>query len=359
MKLKEGTKDNIEVLRDCLNLILDDFPNIIPSQEIIIRHVSDMSGIGLLISKYKGTKYEAGIETFFNTVIKYINTSNSNRNVYGSYSSSHNISSQLYVNISSFMGYVDSFKKQTLLNYRRDDLPVKTIKAILGHEIRHLFQSQLFTDHYYTTSNNAYDTKSIEVDAAWFHNLKDFDTSSYSSVSQYVFDVMDSFSKYKKLTTKQYVHYRKKTAQHYFNETSGNKDIPSFTSDAGSRLKLKREKTKAMILNKLAKVNSDFDMRELPNYGADFRMFFLPARIFKSVAATLSKTREELKTLPATPIFLTLAILLDDEELDLAARYIRSTYQLTIRNALEKFDDYIPAVFDREAIRNFLIDKYM
>jgi hypothetical protein len=105
--------------------------------------------------------------------------------------------------------------------YSQSELQSIEIENILVHEIRHVMQRQQFSKFYHKMakqqstkyqSGYSYQTDPIEIDAAFIQQLH---RENSDNITDFVNGVMKRFSEYKKLTPKQFAHYRKKAATYY------------------------------------------------------------------------------------------------------------------------------------------------
>lgn len=213
--LTEETIENMRFLQDCVDLVISNLPSHFPENS---EKDIDLLGIPALARKYNQTKFAPVLKELENTALLIYNKPTGvGKTRMGALYSQNGIHA-LLLNISAFLKECKDVTKSELLAFRNESLPIKTFRAIILHELRHLVQYTDFA-HYYTDKEKSEDYRSypVELDAAWLHNLQDFDPNRFSSPTDFTNAVMKSFSDYKKLRGFQREHYRRKTATYWLN----------------------------------------------------------------------------------------------------------------------------------------------
>jgi hypothetical protein len=217
--LTEETIENMRFLQDCVDLVISNLPSHFPENS---EKDIDLLGIPALSRKYNQTKFEPVIKELENTTLLIYNKPTGvGKTRMGALYSQNGLHS-LLVNISAFLKECRNVSKSELLSFRNESLPIKTFRAIILHELRHLVQYTDFTKYYTDKEKNQdYRSYPVELDAAWLHNLQDFDPNSFSSPTDFTNAVMKSFSDYKKLRGFEHDHYRRKTATYWLHAVKG------------------------------------------------------------------------------------------------------------------------------------------
>lgn len=171
--------------------------------------------------------------------------------------------------------------------YRPAELQSAKIENTLMHELRHVMQRQQFGDFYHRMvgkqANDEYNyhTDPIEIDAAFLHHLHDEEATN---LQDFVNGVMDRFEKYKKLTDKQYKHYRRKAAAYYYANVSP-EGKPSSTPKDRLAAKKKKEWDAMTSIIRDTNVEKLGDLRNVGSKNAG--KFFINPNAFKSAVLGL------------------------------------------------------------------------
>jgi hypothetical protein len=210
------TGDNMQCLKDCLELIIANLPHRFEANSRFEIVGSDLRGLQKLEQTYQTTKYAAAIAGLRKVSFVFDNRSEViGFSWIGFYQSSpHRI---VGVRISALMNSFEDVSLETVLAYRNLDVVIQSFRSILLHELRHVFQSFLYPNYYdkILTSNVDYRKDKTEIDASWMHHLEDYDPRNFDNAEHYVKEIMDSLSGYKSLTAKEKQHYFRKTARYY------------------------------------------------------------------------------------------------------------------------------------------------
>jgi len=138
----------------------------------------------------------------------------------GAYSHS---ASQEASNLDDIVLYLPAILKTEPRSLPTTEVKSKSVETTLVHELRHVMQRRQFGSFYHkmvgTQQTDAYNyhTDPIEIDAAFLHHLHDEEATN---VKDFVDGVMSRFSNYKKLTPRQYEHYKKKAASYFYAKQS-------------------------------------------------------------------------------------------------------------------------------------------
>lgn len=352
--LAEKTDRNMQVLRDCVAVVLDWLPMQLPARETFDTQFSDLGGFRRLLKTYEGSPYEAALKAL-GSVRLFINNKYKAVRTAGYYNSTTRV---IGFNLAVlFGGEVRPVSKQDLLALRLPELPIKSFRAVVLHELRHFFQEKEYGGYYNRVASDDaadYRKSKLEIDAAWHHHLEDFDPKAFPSAADYAQKVMASFAAYKSLSPKELEHYRRKTVMFYQNTMKAAGADPLHT-DARTKLAANRQAIKTFLLDALAKTDTK-DMRHLPGYDPEARNFFFPDRVFRSVSATL------MKGAPVAPgvapiLMLGIALALDGKAAGLN-RYIQVVYKVGLEDALAHGEHSFANGYDWDAIRAFLVAAY-
>jgi hypothetical protein len=119
--------------------------------------------------------------------------------------------------------YLPAILKTEPRSLSTSEVKSKPVETTLVHELRHVMQRRQFGSFYHKmvgkqqTDDYNYHTDPIEIDAAFLHHLHDEEATN---VKDFVDGVMSRFSNYKKLTPRQYEHYKKKAAAYFYAKQS-------------------------------------------------------------------------------------------------------------------------------------------
>jgi hypothetical protein len=340
--LNEKTTENMEVLRDCVDLLIKNLPYKFKANMSDGLQGDRLSGLNEIIKKYAGTRYEEPVKALYQQVFVF----NNNMPITGTLGAyigrPHNI---FKFNISGLMGECRDFTLEELLAFKGNKA-IKTFRGIILHEIRHMFQSVMYKNYFYGGRDDDYKKSPIEIDAAWVHHLEDYNIDDFTTAESYANVVMSSFAGYKNLTPKEQEHFRRKTIRYYQDHTTGNKSAAG--SNAKERLLLARSAAIKLAVNALAKVRNDYDLRNVPGYNKESKFFLFPDRAFRGAASILSSDAR-VTAVNAPIICLALALTMPPEDKPLIQKLLKSkgvTAQEALSNADEAFADGwdIPAI---------------
>lgn len=366
----EAIIENLSVLDDCTKATIDLLPYALNENQI--HTVSGSRIYQTLIGKYKGTRYEPVIEVLKNTEFIFSNsTMNMKRrliNDKGEIITVPNGTMGYYrvqkgmrygtvgFNISAMMKSAEKHTKSDILSFRNTDLPLKSFKAVVVHELRHVFQSVLYANYYFSVRDDTYTDDPVEVDAAFMHHLVDYPPSEYSNVSAYVDAVMKSFAEYKKIKPdhKRYMHYYRKAASYYFEKTrSLAPDLLNQTRH--QRLNAARKFiTDPLIAAFEPYTKRDFDLRQIRGYDQNSRNFLLSSRVFAVASGLMSKNAKTIAT-NAPFIYLAAALFVRPGMETRTQKYLERVTKLPFENAL---DMSVFNGFDTSTIRNLIENKF-
>lgn len=349
--LLERTLDNQQVAEAITGLIIDGMPSRFPADETITQHIGEASGYRALLRAYAGSPYEKAVAALQHHRIFWVNRTVFDH-VGGAYVSAPHFCFEF--RISSFLQKAGDFTKQEVLSFRLSANPIKTFRALVLHEVRHLLQAYSYSSFFHSgerKTNFTYSTSPVEIDAAWAHNLEDHPYTQYETAAEFVNTVMTSLAGYKTLTPAQVKHYRAKTAAYWMARKSGKDD--KYAMSLGDRLAARRKEFSTVILNRLnAMGSSDVDLRKLPGYSPDASRFLFPNSIFRNVAGGISKGR--IKSDVAPIVYLAIALAGVGDDAAMIGNYLRTTAGITVDDAMAHSEAAFRGGFDIEALRNVI-----
>jgi hypothetical protein len=351
--LREATVPNIQVLKDCTDLVVKNMPREFPVGSN--QHIDGFHLIGLdkLVQKYKDSPFRDIIQNMYHHIIIFRNSPQIHT-IAGSYAAKPHMSFRF--DISAFLQESRDITREELLNWRSEDLPIKTFRGIILHEVRHMFQSELYPEYYHKPEPENYRSSPVELDAAWSHHLQDYDPHSYPNAQSYTSAVMGSFAAYKKLRGFERKRYRNKTAAYWHAIISG--QIPdNLQIPAKERLLLRRTEFKNQVLPAIAKISQrDYDLRSLPGYNPESTRFFLGVSVIKTIANIINSDKP-VSAANAPIVFLVMA-LAQVPDLKTTERHLRNVQKITLQQALDNLDTTFGGGWDTAAIRAFLEQKF-
>ncbi len=162
-----------------------------------------------------------------------------------------------------------------------------TLKSTLVHELRHHFQRYSYSNYYgKNIGTGDYHKNPIEIDAAWFHHLEEFDATEYSSAKSFANALMKSFTEYKRMdpTGKWAQHYYRKTIKYWLARMGK----PNETQTLHDRLVAAREQRSEILASMIP--TETIDLRGIEGYSAD--SFFIQSDMLRSARAMITKYRE-------------------------------------------------------------------
>jgi hypothetical protein len=211
--LIERTVDNINLLRDCVDLVITNLPRKFSKNKRYVKH-GLTRGHAELVKKYAQSRYFGIIKKIFPdlTIATRNETASANSTTLGSYTPG-----LIILNVSGFMRSAEAVTLDEVLAHRNKQ---ESFKAVILHELRHLFQSYLYMEYYRSTIGRNYREDPTEIDAAWMHHLEDRPVDQFPDAVSYAKAVMSSFTEYKDLTPQWQTHYFRKTVRYYIDAVS-------------------------------------------------------------------------------------------------------------------------------------------
>lgn len=189
------------------------YGNLKPNEEIAVANPKFSKELREKVSEY-GPIF-VSLCDYIEQNIPVVFSNKSSGTLKGAYSHSASVKSSkmddIYIYVGTILGEIKP--------YSASDIRSKKIETVLVHELRHVMQRRQFGDFYHSQvgkmAADKYDYHSdpIEIDAAFLHHLHDEEATN---INDFVKGVMERFSKYKKLTPKQYNHYKRKAAAYYY-----------------------------------------------------------------------------------------------------------------------------------------------
>lgn len=337
-QLDEKINDDIAVLSKIADLVLSWLPNTIPENDSIRfeRIPKSRPMVQSLLSKVPESHHELVIELLtktnyiFNNTKKHLNVPEAGVHV----NDRRTMIASIVINVSSFFNRYDVITKDDIINTRMDDKPIKTIKSVLMHEMRHGQQYHNYGGNP-NSDNFSYDRNPDEIDAAWLHHLVDYDVNDYSTAIDYVRSVMPSFEIYKTLSDQQKKKYLKKTAtywhQHH-NPTAIN--IPP-----KEQLEINKNKSIDKLLNDIyntTTVDGINDLRTYDGYPENATNFILPYENFIKVTTNALTTDSDYNNKMISYVYGFLAMLHSrfGFDVNVAKRVLEKKYSMTIDDAI-------------------------
>lgn len=238
INLIESANEDVNVLSALADVIIDKLPSIIDRKKITIPAGNfDESTFTTLINQYPKHK-QLIYQSLKNTNYHFNNDPSKSSDGGELLIYDTNRPNDLIISISDFIGGDSNLTKKDLLSFRNDSASVITLKTLIVHELRHIWQEVTYGG--YQGKNQRYDTTPDELDAAWIHMIHDHDINKFDDIKEFTDSVMDKFSKYKTLSDKLLRHYTKKTKRYWYQHHN-----PMVTKDKGDiddRLKSFKEK---------------------------------------------------------------------------------------------------------------------
>jgi hypothetical protein len=355
----ERTIDNMEILRECTEMLINNLPHQFPANQTFWLAGGDLKGLPALIAKYKNTPYEKTINS-----IKFIGFGFRNTEALvgtgtlGAFRAKPEL--LVLINVSAFMNSAEAIPVGTVLNHYRNDLPIKSLRAIILHELRHVFQSFEYEKYYYNLGSKndvPYKRNPVEIDAAWNHHLQDYDVSQYPNANAYADAVMGSFASYKSLSPEWQNHYRRKTIR-YWMEATRQPNTDALSQPAPQRLVQNRERTKQWLLPTIGKIaGHDYDLRTLPGYDQQSRMFFLSNRVIQATSGMIANDKVVQPT--AAPIlFLVLSLVTPPDKVPEVVKHLRGVQRITPQEAIANANASFTGGFDANALKRQIMSVF-
>ncbi|MFP5435964.1 MAG: hypothetical protein ACLGIM_23020, partial [Alphaproteobacteria bacterium] len=270
----------------------------------------------------------------------------------------------LWFNIAGFIGRADEIELKAVLQHRYDG-PIRTFRALVLHEVRHFFQSHLYSRYFYARDRDTdatggktvstYKRSPVELDAAWTHHLEDHQPSDYASVSAYVDAVMTSYAGYKSLRGFERAHFRRKTARYYFEMTKGSGN-DALRLSAKDRLAAMRTAMRKEITDIIGGHTSDIDLRAVEGYDAAATRFYFPGNAIRSVTGMVAKGAT-FKPETAPIVFFVMALLMPADRLPAVARYLKAS-GITKQDAITHAENAFKGGFDSVSMTRLIAQRF-
>lgn len=216
INLIENKIDNINILTHIADIVIFALPDVIYEnssfQIIPYTNKSISDKLKALLSEYTDNyKIQEFILHIYGTSFIFKNS----KKYVGSDHIANYRPGEINIYLSALVGDVIDLDIKKLI---RAKLQNTTIKTILIHELRHLFQYTHYPKYYkdVLSSKLIYRESPIEVDAAWHHIIGSKSPKFYNSPYKYTNDILDEFQVYRDLSKKQYNHYRRLAAKYYY-----------------------------------------------------------------------------------------------------------------------------------------------
>ena len=223
-----------------------------------------------------------------------------------------------------------------------------TLKSTLVHELRHHFQRYSYSKYYgKNIGTGDYHKNPIEIDAAWFHHLEEFDATEYSSAKSFANALMKSFTEYKRMdpTGKWAQHYYRKTIKYWLARMGK----PEETKSIHDRLAVAREQRGELLASMIP--TETIDLRVIPGY--DARSFFINTDMLFSARNMVKKARD---ISPGNCYLIALMMLFGDTNHTAVTKYLPKLAGVSFSDILAA--NPFPDKFDRDSIDRFMREKY-
>jgi hypothetical protein len=226
MKIKQITEnsyENLTILSELADIILDNTPEIPygTNKILYLQQLRKQFQFHNIYVKYENNeKVKKPLQKLQSTIIKYVNDPNYVDPYYGKKPNYGGYYSDDLNTIVVFLYHITNDKDFNKINNSHYE---KT-KAILIHELRHLFQYSQYPEYFNNKKayNHPYDSRHIELDASWSDIVgnipKDDIFNSFNNLPELADEVISKLSYIKKLSPKLKKHYKIKTIK-YFSET--------------------------------------------------------------------------------------------------------------------------------------------
>lgn len=229
--ITESTMVNLTLLSNIADIILNHLPDTLKKdEEIIINGHELVDEIKPILKNYEDSKYKSSIIKVVSTDYRISNKSEYMFKTQGYYAATKSI---IGINISGILNNSYDITKEKIKQ-------IKSIKAVLVHELRHLFQYSEYPDFYkkdlsvdmsglenipkdkindtlMQRKKEKYKKMKIEIDAVWHHLLSQYEDDGLD-MKKFIGRIIDRLTYYKELTPKEKDHYTKKTARYYYDK---------------------------------------------------------------------------------------------------------------------------------------------
>ena len=264
-RISESYGDNMSGLSLMSYWVIEHVPPIGPRKKITIRKPFNEQIIKRLTDDY-GEKFGA-LAMYINQYVPihiYNRIDNEVSPAYYQYYRDHTNSSGDAIHLYFPMAIdIDTTKQTVNLSKQLNKFQITELMTFFAHEFRHVMQRNEFGEYFSKLSNayseysdprEYYDRNHLEIDASMHHiALSVIEDENYThDVHDFVDEVMRRLSSYKKLTSKQYKHYRRKAANiyaYYVNKGRSKKTGGSKRDRMQKQLSVRRERLANVIMS--------------------------------------------------------------------------------------------------------------
>lgn len=216
--LLEDTRENIDVIRDLLDLVKRDIVKQLPKNQVYTFSKWNKNDIEKLKEKYNSEKITKALDNINKVKIIFNNTDkHKNSSELGFYNDDNNA---VVINVSKIKSSSD------LINLRKNNPTVKRIWQTIFHELRHYFQFSEYGGYIKTLKVTDWASRPTEWDALWSDLLYNYEPNNYDDSKEYAKTVVDELNNkiksktpYKSLSDKDYKNYLRKTAVYHQDKT--------------------------------------------------------------------------------------------------------------------------------------------
>lgn len=262
MRIKESVVKNIRLVKMAVEIVIDCMADNIPADDVVYIRLSN-EVMNKIFKKYNATTAEQTLVQQMFGSLQYLYLDNRKRSVntttMGAVGRQKGlIVSSLFINIAGLLGDYSEKTKDELLAFKGNK-SINNFVAILGHEIRHVFQNMDYANKLPDPNSEDYDYNAdpLEVDASFIESLLDNDIAHFTDIDEFVTKVIESFRRKKVLGTKVEKHYKRQAAKFFtMYQQQDSAAITLYDKLATFKNSLYEEIT-TDIVSGLEKINSD------------------------------------------------------------------------------------------------------
>jgi len=287
-QVSESYGDNMSALALMSYWIIETTPPIGPRKKLTLRNPFNKQIIKKLVDDY-GEKF--GILAMYvnkHVPIYIYNRINENAPpAYYQYYKDHTKSGADAIHLYFPMAInIDTTDQTVNLSTQLNKFQTTELMTFFAHELRHVMQRNEFGEYFSKLSNayseysdpmEYYDHNHLEIDASMHHiALSVVEDSNFTNdIHDFVNEVMRRLSSYKKLSSKEYKHYRRKAANifaYYVNNGKIKQTKNTQGYHANKELEMRRNRLANVIISY---INNDWNfIRDLRKYGMSKLLFW-------------------------------------------------------------------------------------
>lgn len=220
MQIKESVAKNIRLVKMAIEMVIDCIDKNIPEDDVLYIRLSN-EVLNKIFKKYNATTVEQTmVKQMFGTIQHlYLDNRKQSMNTTtmgGVGRQPANKVSTVFINIAGLFGDYSEKTKDELLSFKGNK-SITNFKALLGHEIRHVFQNMDYADKLPDPNREDYDYNAdpLEIDASFIESLLDNDIAHFTDINEFVTKVIESFRSKKEFGTKVEKHYKRQAAKFF------------------------------------------------------------------------------------------------------------------------------------------------